>query len=229
MENSEVSGRPRVGPSFSLENTKGAIVGERIIGTVDGTRADARTESGRPGLCRQIREDYHVHGRDWSRPGFRALAVHRFGVWRARIGWKILRWPLWRIYLLLFRYVRNHYGIEIPLSVEIGRRCYIGHQHGIVLHRLVKIGDDCILRHNVTIGGYSRQQHKRVPTIGNRVEIGCGATIIGDIHVGDGAVIGANSLVRTDVPSGALAVGNPARIIQRGAAPEPVQSIDREE
>jgi serine O-acetyltransferase len=171
----------------------------------------------RPGLFRLLREDYRVHGRDWTRPGFRALAVHRFGVWRTGIRWRILRWPLWRLYLLLHRFVRNHYGIEIPLTVEVGRRCFFAHQHGIVLHPLVRIGDGCIIRHNVTIGAYSLEENKKVPVIGNDVEIGCGATIIGGILVGDGAVIGANSLVRTDVPAGSLAVGNPARVIERSA------------
>ena len=197
---------------------------ERTYGHIEDDRTDACGRARRPGLLRQLREDYAVNGSDWTKPGFRALAVHRFGIWCKGLRWKILRWPLWRVYLVLFRYVRNHYGIEIPLSVEIGRRVMLGHQHGIVFHPLAKVGDGCIIRHNVTIGAHSLKQNRLVPTLGNNVEIGCGATIIGGIHVGDGASVGANTLVRTDVPPGALAVGNPARIIERGNEETPASS-----
>src|SRR5207248_3062801 len=71
------------------------------------------------GLFAQLREDWIAHGRDWTRPGFRAVAVHRFGNWRMRIGNKMLRAPFSVIYRMMFRYVRNHYGIELPYSVVL--------------------------------------------------------------------------------------------------------------
>ena len=90
-----------------------------------------------------IVEDYRAHGSEWSLPGFRAVAVHRYGVWRMTIGPKLLRAPHSSLYRLLFRYVRNVYGIELPYSVQLGRRVVIDHQSGIVVHGDAIIGDDC--------------------------------------------------------------------------------------
>jgi len=126
---------------------------------------------------------------------------------------RFIRAPLSRIYLFLSRYVRNHYGIEIPDNTQIGRRVQLGHQHGIVIHPNTIIGDDCVIRHNVTMGVASLNRIWEAPTLGKSVEVGVGAALIGDITIGDGATIGANAVVRSDVPPGAVAVGNPARII----------------
>src|SRR5829696_1868328 len=85
-------------------------------------------------LFAQIREDWIAHGRDWTRPGFRAVAIHRLGNWRMRIGNPILRAPFSVVYRRMFRYVRNHYGIELPYSAVLGRRVVIEHQGAIVIH-----------------------------------------------------------------------------------------------
>src|SRR5947209_6723927 len=68
---------------------------------------------------RQIREDYIAHGRDWTKPGFRAVAVHRFGNWRMNIRPKLLRAPFSLIYRSMFRRCRNHYGIEIGYGARL--------------------------------------------------------------------------------------------------------------
>src|SRR5439155_24877828 len=81
-----------------------------------------------PGLWAQVREDYVAHGRDWTRPGFRAVAVHRLGVWRMAIRSRLLRAPFSMIYRVMYRRVRNVYGIELPYTVQLGRRVVFEHQ-----------------------------------------------------------------------------------------------------
>jgi serine O-acetyltransferase len=165
------------------------------------------------GLWAQIREDWVAHGRDWTRAGFRAVAVHRFGVWRMGIRPKILRAPFSVLYRRLFRHVRNHYGIELPYSVRLGRRVVIEHQCCIVIHGASVIGDDCIIRQGCTLGNRDLDRPDDAPILGQRVNVGAGAKILGAVKVGDGAAIGANAVVLTDVPGGAVAVGIPARIV----------------
>jgi serine O-acetyltransferase len=167
---------------------------------------------GELGLCALIREDYQAHGRDWTRPGFRAVAVHRFGVWRMGIRPKALRAPLSLLYRMLFRRVRNRYGIELPYSVQLGRRVIVEHQSGIVIHGATVIGDDCIIRQNCTLGIRSMTDLDGAPVLGRSVHVGAGAVIMGRVRVGDCARIGANAVVLDDVPAGALAIGVPARV-----------------
>lgn len=166
-------------------------------------------------LLATIREDWVSHGRDWTKPGFRALAIYRFGVWRMNIRWLVIRAPLSVVYRWWFRFARNRYGIELPYSAKIGQRVIFEHQHGIVVHGCAEIGDDCVVRQGVTIGNRYLDRPLEAPRIGNRVNIGAGAKILGAVHVGDDAVIGANAVVLCDVPSGAIAVGVPARIIEK--------------
>ena len=160
-----------------------------------------------------VREDYIAHGRDWTKPGFRAVAAYRLGVWRMGIRSKLLRAPFSIFYRCLFRYCRNHYGIELPYSATIGRRVIIEHQSGIVIHGNAVIGDDSIIRQGVTLGNKSLDRPLDAPVLGKRVNVGAGAKILGALHIGDGATVGANAVVLTDVPPGGLAVGIPARIL----------------
>jgi serine O-acetyltransferase len=171
------------------------------------------------GLLAQIAEDWQANGRDWTRPGFQAVAVHRFGNWRMRLQPKLVRAPFSVIYRALYRGVRNFYGIELPYTTLVGRRVVIEHQGGIVIHGNAVIGDDCILRHNVTLGNRKRDRPIEAPRLGNGVNVGAGAKILGEIVIGDGAQIGANAVVCADVPEGAIAVGIPARVIERRDQP----------
>jgi serine O-acetyltransferase len=165
-----------------------------------------------PGLLAQIVEDWEAHGRDWTRPGFQAVAVHRFGNWRMRIAPLPLRAPFSVAYRACYRAIRNFYGIELPYTVELGRRVVIEHQSDIVIHGHATIGDDCILRQGVTIGNRSVEDPLSAPKLGARVNVGAGAKILGAVVVGSDAQIGANAVVLTDVPEGGLAVGVPARV-----------------
>lgn len=166
-------------------------------------------------MLKVVLEDYRAHGRDWTKPGFRAVAVHRFGVWRMSIRSKILRAPLSVLYRVAFRRCRNIYGIELPYSVELGRRVIIEHQGGIVIHGNCRIGDDSIIRQNCTLGVRRLDNPYDAPLIGRNVSIGAGAAILGAIHIGDDSLIGANAVVLSDVPAGSIAFGIPAQVRER--------------
>ncbi|MEM7263519.1 MAG: serine acetyltransferase, partial [Planctomycetota bacterium] len=139
-----------------------------------------------------------MHGRDSSRPGFRALAVHRFGVWRMGIRFKLLRAPFSVLARFLERRMRNGYGIELAFGCAIGRRVVIEHQGGIVIHGSSIIGDDCTLRQGVTLGMKSIEDPHAAPVLERGVDVGAGAKILGPVHIGEGAKIGANAVVVKD-------------------------------
>jgi len=166
-------------------------------------------------LLSQIAEDWVAHGKDWTRPGFRAVAAHRFGNWRMKLKPKLLRAPFSVLYRMMFRRARNVYSIELPYSVKLGRRVVFEHQGAVVIHGGVEIGDDCVIRQGVTIGNKSLDRPFDAPKLGHRVNVGAGAKILGAVEVGDDASIGANSVVLKDVEGGSLVAGIPAHPIPR--------------
>lgn len=171
------------------------------------------------GLLRQIREDWRAHGRDWTKPGFRAVAVHRFGVWRMAIRPKLLRAPFSVLYRCLFRHCRNRYGIELPYTVRLGRGVVIEHQGAIVVHGASQIGDRCILRQGCTLGLRQRDDPTAAPILEEDVELGAGSVVLGRVRLGRGARVGANAVVLHDVAAGTTVWGIPARPSpHRGAA-----------
>lgn len=113
-------------------------------------------------------------------------------------------------------------GIEIHPQARIGRNLFIDHGMGVVIGQTATVGNDCTIYHGVTLGGRGgdRKGAKRHPDIGNNVTIGAGAQILGAISVGDGAAVGANSVVTASVPTGMTVIGIPARIV--GARRDPV-------
>ena len=165
-------------------------------------------------LWEQWRADWRAHGGDWTQPGFRAVAAHRFGVWRMHIKPKFLRAPFSVFYRMMYRHARNVYGIDLPYSVKLGQRVVIEHSSGIIIHGNAEIGEDCILRQGVTLGNRYLDKPFDAPHLGKRVNVGAGAKILGAVQIGDDAQIGANAVVLCDVPAGATAVGIPARIEQ---------------
>lgn len=173
------------------------------------------------GLWEQIKEDWITHGRDWTKPGFQAVVVQRFGVWRMQIKSLIVRAPFSFLYRMFYRKIRNTYGIELPYTVLLGRRVIVEHQHGIVIHGNSVIGDDCIIRQGVTIGNRYLDQPFEAPKLGKRVNIGAGAKILGNVTIGDDVCIGANAVVISDIPSGQTVVGIPAKIIHSKSSRNP--------
>ena len=162
-----------------------------------------------------------------------AIAVYRFGRWVDGLHTGPRRWLLERTYWFAYRVTETLTGIGFTKSVEIGPGLRIHHFGNIFIHPKVRIGANCTLRQGVTIG--NRIEKGPVPIIGDNVEFGAYAQVLGCIRIGDGARIGAMTLVLHDVPADATAVGVPARIIQRvprcnqdGAMgrPDPMHSTD---
>lgn len=116
--------------------------------------------------------------------------------------------------LVLYRLVVDWIlGIEIPPTVTAGPGLAVFHGTGLVVHSRARLGRDVVLRHGVTIGALGEDPDGRPATLGDRVSVGAGALVLGDIVVGDDARIGAGAVVVTDVPARATVVGNPARVV----------------
>jgi serine O-acetyltransferase len=160
-------------------------------------------------LLQLLREDLRTHEDDCFEQGFWALAVHRFGNWRMDFRLKVLRAPLTLIYVSLFKWVEWTCGITLPYTVRVGRRVRIWHHGGMILHAQ-SIGDDVHIRQNTTFGVARRGENLAIPVIEDRVDIGCGVCVLGNVIVGHDSVIGANAAVIRDVPPWSLAVGVPA-------------------
>ena len=154
--------------------------------------------------------------------GFWAVLVYRFGHARFVIKNKIVRAPWTIVYLILHKLVEIFCGISIGSTATIGRRFSIEHHGCIVIHGNSVIGDDCLIRHGVTLGNSGLDDLFGAPKLGNRVQIGAGAKLLGRINVGDDAIIGANAVVVRDVPDKAVVGGIPARILSRRPPDPPV-------
>ncbi|MAG08754.1 serine O-acetyltransferase [Candidatus Woesearchaeota archaeon] len=106
-------------------------------------------------------------------------------------------------------------SIEIHPGAKIGRGLFIDHAHGVVIGETAEIGDNCVMFHNVTLGGTGKYKDKRHPTIGNNVLIGTGAILLGPIKVGNNVKIGAaTTIINRDVPDNCTVVGIPGRIVK---------------
>lgn len=162
------------------------------------------------GFLKLLAEDYRTHDRSLIEPGFVAVAIHRFGNARMDVKPKLLRGPFTVAYNVMSTLVSWVWGIDLPYTVRLGRRVRLWHHGGIVIGARA-IGDDVHIRHNTTIGILNRRELTGKPIIGDRVDIGVGACIVGAITVGDDAVIGPNSVVLRDVPAGSVVMGIPAR------------------
>ena len=165
-------------------------------------------------MFENIRADLRAHGGHWSAQGFWALAVYRFGRWRYRVRPALLRKPLSALYKLLFKLVQVAAGIELPCEAEIGRNFKIDHFGGIIISGYAKFGDNCRIRSGVCVG-LSRIEDPCAPVIGNNVDIGIGAKLLGRITIGDNVLIGANAVVTRSIPPNSIAVGIPAVVKPR--------------
>lgn len=163
-----------------------------------------------------IRSDWRAHDRNWTRHGFWALVVYRFGRWRYEIRSRVVRLPFSFAYKIGKFWADALLGIELPCEAVVGHRFVIEHVGGIVISGDAVFGDDCVVRNGVTVGLRHRGQ-RGSPHIGHRADIGAGAKLLGPIRIGDDVAIGANAVVLVDVPDGAVAVGVPARVILRAA------------
>lgn len=156
-----------------------------------------------------IRADLRAHGGHWGAQGFWALVVYRFGRWRYGVRPSLLRKPLSLFYKLLYKLVQIITGIELPCEARIGRNFVIDHFGGIVVSGYARFGDNCRIRNGVVVG-LRRVDEPCAPVIGDNVDIGAGAKILGPISIGNNVAIGANAVVISDVPANSIAVGVPA-------------------
>ncbi|MEO1493030.1 MAG: transferase [Pseudomonadota bacterium] len=165
------------------------------------------------GFWSLVAEDFRTHGGDLLAQGFWALFWHRFGNWRMSVQPRLLRLPLSAFYRFMLKLCEWWGGIFLPYTVRVGRRVRLDHFGGMVLVAQ-SIGDDVTIRQNTTFGiARLNRPHDR-PVIGNGVEIGAGAVIIGAIGVGDRAIVGANAVVTQHITAGAVVGGVPARVIR---------------
>jgi len=143
----------------------------------------------------------------FTSPGLHAIWVYRI----AHVLWKWKRRILARI---LSNYAKFFSGIEIHPGAKIGRRLVIDHGSGVVIGETAEIGDDVLIYHGVTLGGKTLDPIKRHPTVGNRVILGAGAKLIGNITIGDDCRVGANAVVTKSMLPGSTAVGVNARLVK---------------
>jgi serine O-acetyltransferase len=161
--------------------------------------------------------------------GFAALVCHR----AARRKWKQPAGssnPNKRSFTALFLQSQASavFGVDIHPAATIGAGILLDHGTGIVIGETAFIGDGCTLLHGVTLGGTGKPggERDRHPKVGKHVLIGAGASILGNIIIGDGAKIGAGSIVLRPIPAGATAVGAPAKIIGRAMETNPGSDMD---
>lgn len=152
-------------------------------------------------------------------PGFHAIAIHRVCHTLWKRGWKL---PA----RLLSHFARVLTAIDIHPGAVIGSGFFIDHGCGVVIGETAVVGDDCTLYHQVTLGGVSWSPGRRHPSLGDSVLVGAGAKVLGPIEVGNGARVGANSVVVEDVPPNMTVVGIPARVVNR-ERPAAMNDADR--
>lgn len=152
------------------------------------------------------------------RPFLREQSI--WAVWIYRVGRRLERRPdgamkrvMMKGYWLVYRLIETLLAISLPVTATIGPGLRIWHFGNIFVHSQAVIGANCTLRQGVTIG--NREEDDAVPVIGDNVEFGAYAQVLGGVRIGDNARIGAMSVVLCDVPAGATAVGIPARIVER--------------
>jgi serine O-acetyltransferase len=141
-------------------------------------------------------------------PGLHAIIIHRF----THLLWKLKIPFLPRLLSQISRFLT---GIEIHPGAKVGKGFFMDHGMGVVIGETTQIGDNCVLFHNVTLGGTGKHKGKRHPTIGNNVMIGTGAILLGPIKVGNNVKIGANTFIlMQDVPDNTTVAGTPGRIVK---------------
>ncbi len=162
-------------------------------------------------LHAELQKDWQRHGHSPRDLGFWSLANYRLGRLAAGSTSAGVRVVGGRFYGLCATAIDVLCGVQINREARIGAELRVVHGWNIKIHPATVIGDRVGIMHDVTIG--TTPESDGAPTIGDDVFIGAGARVLGPVHVGNGARIAANSLVVTDVPAGATAIGVPARML----------------
>lgn len=165
-------------------------------------------------MFENIKQDLRSHNNDWAAQGFWVMVIYRFGRWRYGISSPLLRKPFSMLYKFAYKLTQIITGIELPCEAKVGHGFVIDHFGGIVISGYASFGNNCRIRNGVVVG-LSKVEDPCAPTIGDNVDIGAGAKILGPIRIGNNVLIGANAVVIRDVPDNCIAVGVPAVIKQR--------------
>lgn len=140
-------------------------------------------------------------------PGLHAILLHRVAHWLWTRGFRLTA-------RFLSQVSRFFTGIEIHPGAVIGQEVLIDHGMGTVVGETAEVGDGCTLYQGVTLGGTGKQTGKRHPTLGKRVVVGVGASVLGSIEIGDDVLVGAGSVVLHPIPADCTVVGVPARVVK---------------
>lgn len=176
------------------------ILANRVHGIIQPIRDDIRATLSRDPAARSSLEVFLFY------PGFHARLAHRLANSLYIRGIPLI--PRGIMHLARFAT-----GIEIHPGATIGPRFFIDHGMGVVIGETAEIGSDVMIYQGVTLGGTSTRRVKRHPTLRDRVTVGAGAKVIGAVEIGEGAQIGAGSVVVTNVPPNATVVGVPGHIV----------------
>ncbi len=172
------------------------------------------------GLLASIREDIAsvLQSDPAARTSLEILLTYSglHAIWGYRIAHSLWLHDFKLVGRMLSQFMRFLTGIEIHPGAIIGRRFFIDHGMGVVIGETAEIGDDVTLYHGVTLGGTSLNKGKRHPTLGNRVVVGAGAKVLGNIIIGSGTHIGSNSVVLKSSPENVTIVGIPGKVINPG-------------
>src|SRR5438477_686584 len=142
-------------------------------------------------MFKNIRGDLRAYDGNWGAQGFWVMVVYRFGRWRYGVRPAILRKLFSLLYHVAYKFVQVLTGIELPCEATVGRNFIIDHFGGIIISGYAKFGDNCRIRDGVVVG-LRRVDEKYAPEIGNNVDIGSGAKLLGPIKIGNNVLIGAN-------------------------------------
>jgi len=165
-------------------------------------------------MMKTLLADWNKHKPSSLRP-ITALWIYRFGRFAQKSDFWVLRKALGLIYLIIQPLGELVGGIYLYRDTTLGKDPHFIHSGNIQINPKAVIGDRVGFMHGVTIG--VEPSDSTYPIIGNDVFLGANCTVLGGVKIGDGATISANSLVITDVPEGALAIGVPAKMLPKGA------------
>lgn len=188
-----------------------ALAGDPSIG--EAVRADIKAVCDRDPAC----TGYSIPLLYFK--GFHSIQSHRIAHYFWNVG---------RRSLALFLQSRSSkvFGVDIHPAARLGKGLLMDHATGVVIGETAVVEDDVSMLHEVTLGGTGKQTGDRHPKVRHGVLIGAGAKILGNVTIGEGAKIGAGSVVLIDVPPHSTAAGVPATIVGKTAAPEPALEMD---
>jgi serine O-acetyltransferase len=189
-----------------------ALADDRAIGAA--IRCDIRAVRERDSACRAFQEVFLFY------KGFHAIQAHRVAHWLWKQGREALA-------LFFQNRISGEFGVDIHPAARIGRGVMLDHATGVVIGETAVVGDNVSLMQGVTLGGTGKESGDRHPKVGNGVLIGAGASVLGNIRVGEGAQVCAGSVVLKEVPPHTLVAGVPAKVVGRPCSDSPALQMNQ--